>query len=171
MTDWFRADAPRVVAALLLVPAVVAVLCLGTMEAWRVYKPRSLYFNTPLPTTFAEAIENGDVMVAYEFIRAGADANATIQVRHPVLTGGRAIAVSPVEWAVATNNDGVAYMLLAFGGTVSPHDREPVACLAEAVGNQRLADFIRGETDMPQDACEEIPARDQPLLLRFPRLR
>lgn len=157
--------AHRLVAALLIVPALAGALAIMTVEAWRQYRPRSFYFNPPFTQSLADAIEGDDPQAAYEFLRAGADANALIAVRDPILTGNRTLAVSPVVWAVAAESDSSLLMLLGFGARAYPHNGRSVACLAEAIGNRRIADVVRTYGHVPQAPCpERRPAEGPPLI-------
>ena len=70
---------------------------------------------TPFAYSLAEAIERDDVRRAYEFIRAGQDPNDLIAVRHPVLTAGQGVLVSPLLWSVASNRADSMRMLLGQG--------------------------------------------------------
>ena len=159
----------RLVAALLVVPALAGALAIVTVEAWRQYRPRSFYFNPPFTHSLADAIEGDDPKAAYEFLRAGADPNALIAVRDPILTGNRTLAVSPVLWAVAAESDSSLLMLLGFGARAYPHNGRRVACLAEAMGNRRMADFVRTYGHVPQPPCPENQHVEGPPLAWFIR--
>ncbi len=157
----------RLVAALLLAPAIAGALAIMTVEAWRQYRPRSFYFNPPFTQSLADAIEGDDPKAAYEFLRAGADPNALIAVRDPILTGNRTLAVSPVVWAIAAESDSSLLMLLGFGAKAYPHNGRSVACLAEAMGNRRIADIVYTYGHVPQAPCLESPRIEGPPLAWF----
>lgn len=157
----------RLLAALLVVPAIVGALAIVTVEAWRQYRPRSFYFNPPFVYSLADAIAGDDPKAAYEFIRAGADPNAPIAVRDLLLTGDRTLVVSPVVWAVAAESDSSLLMLLGFGARAHPHNSRSVACLAEAMGNRRMADFVRTYGHVPQPPCPESQQVEGPPLVWF----
>src|SRR2546426_6608664 len=84
-------------------PTLLAAIGLGALEAWRLRHPESPLFSTPFAYSLADAIERDDVQRAHAFIRAGQNPNDLIAVRHPALTGGRTILVSPLVWAAAMN--------------------------------------------------------------------
>lgn len=91
----------RVLASMMAGPALVAALGVCAVEGWRMLQPKSALFADPFVFSLADAIERNDVDQAYAFIRAGQDPNEPIAVRHPVLSGGRSVLVTPIVWAVA----------------------------------------------------------------------
>jgi hypothetical protein len=157
----------RLVATLVMVPAILGALCVVTVEAWRHYRPSSPYFNPHVRSSLAEAIAADDPKAAYEFIRAGADPNGPIEVRHPKLTGDRTLVVSPLVWAVATGSVSNVQMLLGFGGTAYAHNGRSVTCLAEAMGDDRIADVLRTYGRAPAAPCAENQRLVGPPLLWF----
>jgi hypothetical protein len=111
-----------------------------------------------------EAIATGDVRHAYAFIRAGADPNDLIVVRHPDLTGGVDVFVSPVLWAIATRQSDVLQMLLGFGARLERPAERRAICLAEAVGANEIARTLKEhDQSLAAESCEQS-APNQPLL-------
>jgi hypothetical protein len=157
----------HLVAALLVVPAILGALCVVTVEAWRQYRPSSAFFNPAYVNSLADAIEADDPKAAYEFIRAGADPNGPIEVQDPILTGDRTLVVSPILWAVATESVSNVQMLLGFGGKAYAHNGRSLACLAEAMGNDRIADVVRTYGHVPAAPCPENQRIEGPPLLWF----
>jgi hypothetical protein len=142
----------QVLALLMTVPALIAALTILALEAWRLYRPEAGLFATPLAYSLAEAIERDDVRRAYAFIRAGQDPNELIAVRHPDLTSGRGVLVSPLVWSVATNRRNTTLMLLGHGARMErPADRA-AACLAETLGHTEVARILRQYGPAP-DPC------------------
>lgn len=155
----------RVLALLIAAPTMLTALGLSAMEGWRFHQPSSQLFVTPFVYSLADAIERDDVQRAYEFIRAGQDPNDLIAARHPVLTGGRSVLVSPLLWAVAMNSRESALMLLGFGARMDRVPDSRAACLAEALGNTEIARLLRLYGDAPSpDACPERQTSEAPLL-------
>jgi hypothetical protein len=103
----------RLLAGAIALPAVLAAVALVALEGWRLESPESSLFKAP-QTSFADALGRGDVSQAYERLRAGQSPDDLIAVRHPVLTGGRGVLVSPLVWAVANGQRESALMLIAF---------------------------------------------------------
>ena len=151
--------------ALMLLPVALTALGLIATEASRAMRPGSSRAAAPFFYSLADAIEGGDVQSAYAFIRAGQDPTALVAVRHPVLTEGRTVLVSPLLWAVATERTDAVLMLLGFGAKM---DREPerlAACIADALGNVEIANALRTDVRAPsRDACPPI-AREKSWLL------
>ena len=151
--------------ALMVLPAVLTALGLSAIEASRAMRPGSSRTATPFFYSLADAIEAGDVQGAYAFIRAGQDPTALIAVRHPVLTQGRAVLVSPLLWAVATERTDAVLMLLGFGAQMDRESDRLAACIADALGNADLARALRRDVKAPsRDACPPI-ALEGPWLL------
>lgn len=155
----------RRLALLMAVPTVMTALGLSAIEGWRLLRPKSPLVASPFVYSLAEAIESADVQRAYEFIRAGQDPNELIGVRHPVLTGGRWVLVSPLLWAVATQKELAVLMLLGFGARMDRAADSRAACLAEALGNEEIAHLLRvyGAAPSPEP-CRELKSGDAPLL-------
>jgi hypothetical protein len=153
----------QALALLLTAPAVFAALTILSLEAWRIYRPEAGLFATPLAYSLADAIERDDVRRAYAFIRAGQDPNELIAVRHPDLTAGRGVLVSPLVWSVATNRRNATLMLLGHGARMErPADRA-AACLAEALGHVEVARILRQYGPAP-DPCPKSSGTGASLL-------
>ncbi|MBI2563185.1 MAG: hypothetical protein HYW08_12505, partial [candidate division NC10 bacterium] len=102
---------------------------------------------------------------AYEFIRQGQNPNEPIAVRHPALTGGRPLLVSPLLWAVATNSRQSVLTLLGHGVTMGRPANSRAACLADALGNTELAALLRRLAEGIEVApCRERKTGDAPLV-------
>ena len=127
--------------------------------------PASQQVRYPFAYSLAEAIANDDTPQAYDFIRDGQDPNGFIAARDPVLTGGRDLLISPLVWAVATQREQSVLMLLGFGARAErPMDRK-AACLAERLGNARLASVLRTYSDQESmAACPDVPPGTAPLV-------
>ncbi len=164
---------------LLATPVVAVALGLCTIEAWRVIRPRSPLFARPFTYSLSEAITSGDVLQAYQFIRAGQDPNEPTWARHPVVTERRWVLVSPLLWAVATGNTQSVQMLMAFGAGLDRPENRAAGCLADAMGNADVGRVLRdADTRQANEPCPELPRGDAALLqlladfeqrrLRFP---
>lgn len=156
----------RRLALALAAPTLLFALGLGVVGSWRLLRPSpQLFAAAPFVYSLADAIESDDVERAVEFIRAGQDPNELIGVRHPVLTRGRSVLVSPLTWAVATQSRRAVLMLLGLGArTDHPPDNKAV-CLAEALGNEGIARVLRLYGAPPPTApCDEPALGDAPLL-------
>lgn len=162
------ADRTPILAALMAGPAIAVALGLCTIEAWRYLRPRSPLFVTPFAYTLADAITTGDLPRAYQFIRAGQDPNGLIAVRHPVLTGGRAVFASPLIWAAATQKAEAAQMLLAFGARMDHAANAGALCLAEALRHEDVVRVLRAHDGAtPLDPCPPLETGEAPLLRRW----
>ena len=146
-------------------PALVAALGVCAVEGRRVLQPESALFAAPFVFSLADAIERNDVDQAYAFIRAGQDPNQPIAVRHPVLTGGRSVFVTPIAWAVALQRREALLMLLGFGAQIGRAADGRVVCLADALGN---ADIVRvlvlNGAEPPGERCGSGELGNAPLL-------
>jgi len=150
----------RLLVLLMGTPALLTAFSLGALEAWRVRKPESPLFATPFVYSLADAIERDDVRRAHEFIRAGHGPSDAIAVRHPVLTGGRTLLVSPLVWAAAMNSKQSALMLLGFGARIDRATDSQAACLAEALGHAEMAGLLRDYGMKPPHPCPAGLSRD-----------
>jgi hypothetical protein len=149
--------------ALLALPAILMALAIVAVESWRLHEPRSPIFAPPFVFSLADAIERGELPQAYEFLRSG-DPGALIEVRHPVLTGGQSLAVSPILWAVATGNRDAVQMLLGLGARIDVGPDWKAACLADALGNQDLAEVLRIYGAPSHEPCPVTEAGGPPIL-------
>ena len=160
------ASRSRLLAALLAAPVVLTAMGVSAVEIWRSRDPGAPLFTAAATSSYADAVErNADLSHVYEFIRAGQDPNALIRVRHPTLTDGRSVLVSPLLWAVAMRRGDVVLMLLSFGARMDRASDRMSACLADALGNPELADLLRryGQAS-PADQCPPRAAVGAPLL-------
>jgi hypothetical protein len=104
------------------------------------------------------------VRQAHAFIRAGQDPNALIVVRHPELTGGEDVFVSPVLWATATKQPQIVQMLLGFGARLERPAERRVICLANAVGADEVARILEEQDDtLAAEPCDGL-SPGQPVL-------
>jgi hypothetical protein len=119
----------------------------------------------PAPVySLSDAIAAGDVRQAHAFIRAGQDPNDLIVVRHPELTGGVDVFVSPVVWAIVTRQRDVLQMLLGFGARLERPAERRALCLANAVGANDIARILKEhDRSLAAEPCEGFPP-NQPLL-------
>lgn len=160
-----RARRTRFLATVLIAPAVATGLGVTAIEGWRLRRPTAPLFAAPMVYSLADAIESGDVPQAYGFIRAGQDPNELIAVRHPVLTGRRWVLVSPLVWAVATNNRQAVLMLIGFGARMDRPADSRAVCLAEDLGHGEIAGLLRLHGNAPSaGTCPQRRTREAPLL-------
>jgi hypothetical protein len=146
-------------------PALFAALGVCAVEGWRVLQPQAALFAAPFVFSLADAIERNDVDQAYAFIRAGQDPNQPIAVRHPVLSGGRSILVSPIVWAVALQRREALLMLLGFGGQVGRAADGRAVCLAESLGNAEIVRvLVLNGSQPPGERCGSRTPGNAPLL-------
>ena len=127
----------HLLAVLIAAPTIMTALGLSALDVWRFHRPTSPLFVTPVADSLADAIASDDVQRAYEFIRAGQDPNNLIAARHPGLTGGRWVQVSPLLWAVATQSRQTMLMLLGFGARIDAPAERRAVCLAEQLWARR----------------------------------
>ena len=155
----------RVLAALMTLPVVLMAASVTAVEIARWRHPNSTLFAAPVADSFADAIESHELAQVYQFVRTEQDPSAPIAVRHPALTGGRTILVSPLLWAVALQRGQVVLMFLGFGArTDGPADRLS-ACLADSMGNADLAILLRRYAAfVPAEQCPPLTAGSTPLL-------
>ena len=151
------------IAAMLAAPALATALELCAVETTRLRDERSPLFAAPFAYSLADAIERNDVDGAFGFIRAGQDPNEPIAVRHPALTGGRSVLVTPLAWAVAMQQRDAVMMLVGYGA--QPARVSGLACLAETLGNHemvRLLERYGAAAEGPE--CESRTPGQAPLL-------
>ena len=155
----------RVLASMMAGPALVAALGVCAVEGWRMVQPKSALFADPFVFSLADAIERNDVDQAYAFIRAGQDPNEPIAVRHPVLSGGRSVLVTPIVWAVAMQRREMLLMLLGFGAQIGLAADGNVVCLAEALGNADIVHvLVVNGSQPPGEQCSSRAPGNAPLL-------
>lgn len=158
-----RVGTRRFVAVLMVLPAVVVAFWMIGIEGWRWYRPRSPLYTAPFTYSLAEAIALDERYRAYEFLQAGQDPNQPIPVRHPVLTKGRGVLVSPLVWAVALRRDEIALMLLGFEPNIDAESRRNAVCLAERLGNTGIASQLQDD-EVATQPCPVPRSDDAPLL-------
>ena len=155
----------RLLASMMAGPALLAALGVCAVEGRRMLQPQAALFAAPFVFSLADAIERNDPDQAYAFIRAGQDPNKPIAVRHPVLSGGRSVVVSPIVWAVALQRRETLLMLLGFGAQVGRAADGRAVCLADALGN---ADIVRvlvlNGSQPPGERCGRRMPGNAPLL-------
>ena len=155
----------HLLAVLIAAPTIMTALGLSALDVWRFHRPTSPLFVTPVADSLADAIASDDVQRAYEFIRAGQDPNNLIAARHPGLTGGRWVQVSPLLWAVATQSRQTMLMLLGFGARIDAPAERRAVCLAEQLGRDdiaRVLEFHGGHSS--PEPCPNQEASDPVLL-------
>lgn len=158
------ASRARLLAALVAVPAVLAMLAVVVVEGGRWRGSRSPLFADVPAESFASALERDDVRGAYAFIRAGQDPNGLIAVRHPTLTGGRWSFVPPVLWAVANDARQSLPMLLTYGVRLDAATGEAAACLAAARGLREMADLVeRYRATSSPPTCPDVASAEEML--------
>jgi len=114
--------------------------------------------------TLADAIASGDVHRAFALIRARQSANDLMPARHPAITDGRWVLVSPLVWSVAAQQKDMVLMLLGHGAhPVRAMDRQAV-CLAQQLGNEDIARALRLYSDAPAQTCSGRVGDDAPLV-------
>ncbi len=155
----------RLLTVMVAAPTILVALGISAIEGSRIHNPRSSLFRTPVVLSLADAIESGDVLRAYEFIRAGQDPNAWIPVRHAVLSGGRTVLVSPLMWATAAQNKQAVLMLLGAGARLDRAPDKAAACVADALGNAEIASLLRQYGNAPPpERCQPAAFTHAPLL-------
>jgi hypothetical protein len=147
-------------ALLMAAPAIVVALVLCGIGGWRA----ASLSGPPAPSSLGDAIEQGDLVQAYQFIRGGQDANALISVRHPALTGGQAVLTSPVMWATALRQPHAVQTLLAFGASLERPQNRNAICLAQALRDEETVRVLRTFAGSEPRECGEIAAGESPLL-------
>ena len=155
------------VAVFMALPAVIVAICVMALEGWRWYRPRSPLFTAPFAYSLAEAIALDEGHRAYEFLRAGQDPNQPIPVRHPLLTKNRGVLVSPLVWAVALQREQIALMLVGFGARTDGQPGRNAVCLAERLGNTRIAMVLRQHGDRTSSAPCPVARSDEPPIFAF----
>jgi hypothetical protein len=147
-------------------PTIVTALGMGAIEAWRFREPGSPLFVTPFAYSLADAIAEDDLPRAYAFIRAGQNPNDPIAASHPVLTEGRQVLVSPLLWAVAAQKSNAVLMLLGYGARLDGVTGDRAVCLAERLGDTKIAGALRrfGGHRTAAAPCQPQTARGAPLL-------
>jgi hypothetical protein len=156
----------RLLATLMAVPAFLTALGLCAVESWRLLRPQSQLFATPFVYSLADAIERNDVEHAFAYLRGGQDPNARIAVRHPVLTRGQSILVSPLAWAVATESRETLLMLLGYGARFDQAAADNALCLAEAMGSHEIARLLTlYGSARPGQTCRTLQQGEAPLLV------
>ena len=155
----------RRLAALVAAPTFVVAIGLLGVEAWRLVRPRSPLFAAPFAYSLGDAIATGNVPQAYQYIRSGQDPNEPIAVRHPDLTGGRWVLVSPLVWAVALGHVDAVKMLLGYGARLDRAPNRQAVCLADALGKDDIARVLRTVGGVPPGGtCDPLDAGGLPLL-------
>lgn len=150
---------------LMAAPAIVVALSLCGIEVWRTVQPRSPLFALPFAYSLGDAIAAGELQQAYEYIRAGQDPNDLIAVRHPGLTAGRWVLVSPLVWAVALRDPQAVQLLFAFGVRMDHPANRRAACLAEAAGNEEIVRVLTMHGGgASRGTCEGVRLGEAPLL-------
>ena len=145
-------------------PAVLVAMAIAGVELWRAEHPGSPLFATPVAYSLAEAIQRDDVRRAYEFIRGGQNPNDVIPASDAILTGGRTVLVSPLEWAVANGSRKSALMLIGFGATVDQGADRGALCLADALGSAAMASLLRTYVRGTEKRCPRLERTNAPLL-------
>jgi hypothetical protein len=149
-------------------PAIVAAIVIIAVESYRVVQPDSILFAEPPASSFAEALMNREVELAYAFVHNGTDPNAMLVVQDVGLTGGRRVEVSPLMLAVAAKNRNAVMMLLSAGVDVDLPANQPSACLAQELGEHDLETMIlRGSRAPARPPCDPTIDGGTPPLLRY----
>ncbi len=142
---------------LIAAPAVVGALALGVIEAVQM---RGSPSGAPAMRTLADAIAEGEVEQAYMFIRTGQDPNTPFTFRHPELTAGREVTVSPMLLAVAAHRDGVVGMLLSTGARLDLPQNRSAMCLAKQLGDSHMVELLAHLGGASADASCPSPKPD-----------
>ena len=155
----------RLVRWLVALPAIAGALTVIVLESAVL---RSTWDGSSQPPvgSLAHALRRGDLDSALFFIRSGQDPNNPIEFRDQILTGDRAVMVSPMLIAVASNNDDAVMMLMSFGARLDAPGNRFAGCLADRLGHQGIARILAtyGGPAGSQDACPDtVPDSSAPL--------
>jgi len=131
----------RILAGLIVVPAVLGAILLAVVGVTDVVQPTSLDNRSP-DGSLVDSIMGDDVETAYAFIRAGQDPNATIPVDDAEVTGGRQVMASPLMLAVAKRRENIVGMLLSFGARADLPQNTSALCLAKQIHADGVADML-----------------------------
>jgi hypothetical protein len=152
-------------ALLLAAPVVLVALFVSAVEAWRLAQPQSSLFVAPRTTySLGEAIAEGKLFEAYDFVRAGQNPNDLIAVSHEDITAGESVLVSPLVWAVANRQREMVQMLLGHGARIErPADTRAI-CLARALGSEDIVRVLTMDAGQSEEGCRPLEPGAPPLL-------
>ena len=143
-------------------PAVVSAVWLTAFEL-TLDPPET---TPPAVTTFARAVADDRIEIAFAHIRAGQDPNAAVPFRDETFTGGRELMVRPLLIAVAHGNTDSVSMLMSNGARLDAPGNRFAVCLATRLQHTELAEKIIEDAG-PEDApttCPDAPkSEDAPL--------
>ena len=126
----------------LLVPLLVPV-CLAAYVVAGWVGHQVPFWATP-DLTLTEAVLVRDGAEALRLIRAGRDPNRAWPVRADLSDNNRDEMMTPIEAAVTIRRVEIVRLLIAHGGAVlTPEERTALIALAERVGGQDVAEYLR----------------------------
>lgn len=160
----------KLMAGVIVLPAIVAAVWLSGVEGYRALRPDSPVFETEVPLmSLAQAItECCRVEDAYAFISAGQDPNEPITIDDPEYTGGGSITVSPLMLAVAAGNGSVVQMLISFGAEPGLPQNRLLGCLAQESGQTEMLTIISTHaSEHAHTDCPDRSSNDPRPLLRW----
>jgi hypothetical protein len=80
-----------------------------------------------------------------------------------VLTGGRTVLVTPLEWAVATGSRQSALMLVGYGASLDRRGERSPLCLADALGRREMSALLRTYSHDTAPRCSRLEQAGAPL--------
>lgn len=152
---------------LLWAPTLLVAGAMAASGVWRAVRADAVTSVAYDQTAFIDALALNDARTGSRFIWTGTDPNAVVPVKHPVLTGGRVMFVSPLAWAVASGAPRSALMLLGLGADLHRPDNRMTVCLARRLGYAETEAMLRADSTRPLPT--ECPAADpaEPPLAAF----
>ena len=147
-------------ALLVAVPAILGGLTSLVLEGARFTRPGDPLFAPPVARSFQQALVGGDPESAYDFIRAGRDPNAPLDVALPA-ANGTAARLMPLTLSVAARHTNVVLMLLSHGVRPEIPGNGLALCLATELGDRELLAVLTRAIPVPPD-CPEHVLPEQP---------
>ena len=143
----FNAAAASVLAVPALLAIAAVVLAVGAVSGWEPF------WSEP-PLNLAEAAALNDRGTIQRLIESGADPNARVPVRPPILKSQEIVA-TPLEAAVGTRTPTTIEFLLTRGARMDSRERTVMFCLAVKDEAREIIDFLE-TTATPRADCEHV---------------
>ena len=160
-------DRMNIPAMLVLAPTIIVAASLALFEGRALMGPSTMRDSDLSEASFAEALRQGDMELAFATIRAGRNPNSPVAFRDQVLTGGRDIMIAPLLIAVAYNRDDSVAMLMGYGARLDAPGNRFAVCLARQLGYEAIASLVTrdGGPEAARATCpDRKAAREAPLL-------